>query len=204
MLSAPFNLLTDQRGSLRKFGSSVDIGASESGAGAGPAVQFSTVNYSGSEGDSRIELVLTRVGDSSVPVNVSYATTDKGSGNGCEVVSDFASSRCDYLSALGTVRLNPGETTKVISLLVIDDVIRENGERLSVEITDVKGARIGPQNRAEVTITDNETTSPPNPISQPIFFVRQHYLDFLNREPDQWLEFLDEPNHVVRCESAVH
>ncbi|MCM3870977.1 MAG: DUF4214 domain-containing protein, partial [Pyrinomonadaceae bacterium] len=184
VMSAPLNLLTDQGGFLRKSGSSVDIGASESGSSPGPAVQFSSVNYSGGEGNGRIELILTRTGDSSVPVNVSYATTDKGSGNGCDAVSDFASSRCDYLSALGTARLNPGEMIKVISLLVIDDVIPENSERLSVEITDVKGARVGPQNKAEVTITDNETTNPPNPISQPIFFVRQNYLDFLNREPD--------------------
>jgi N-acetylneuraminic acid mutarotase len=32
---------------------------------------------------------------------------------------------------------------------------------------------------------DPGITSTPNPIDDPQFFVRQHYLDFLNREPDQ-------------------
>ena len=200
LLSAPFNLLSDQRGFLRKAGSSVDIGAFESGTTAGSAVQFSSLNYSGSEAAGRIDLIVSRTGDSSAPVNISYATTDKGGGNSCDAVSEFASSRCDYISALGTVRLNPGETSKIISVLVIDDVIPENSEKFAIEITDVKGARIGPQNSAEVTITDNETTNLPNPLSQPIFFVRQHYLDFLNREPDSsGLNFWS--NEIASCGS---
>jgi hypothetical protein len=35
-----------------------------------------------------------------------------------------------------------------------------------------------------VTINDNDAVNGPNPIDKPEFFVRQHYLDFLNREPD--------------------
>jgi hypothetical protein len=35
-----------------------------------------------------------------------------------------------------------------------------------------------------VTITDNETVTGPNPIFTTPFFVRQHYLDFLSREPE--------------------
>src|SRR5262249_17084565 len=36
-----------------------------------------------------------------------------------------------------------------------------------------------------VTITDNDTVAPTNnPIDDPSFFIRQQYLDFLNREPD--------------------
>jgi hypothetical protein len=37
---------------------------------------------------------------------------------------------------------------------------------------------------ANVTITDNEIVNGANPINDAGFFVRQHYLDFLNREPD--------------------
>jgi hypothetical protein len=33
-------------------------------------------------------------------------------------------------------------------------------------------------------IVDNDNVTGPNPIDQSGFFVRQHYLDFLNREPD--------------------
>ena len=35
-----------------------------------------------------------------------------------------------------------------------------------------------------MTIVDNETATGLNPTDQSTFFVRQHYLDFLNREPD--------------------
>jgi hypothetical protein len=35
-----------------------------------------------------------------------------------------------------------------------------------------------------VTITDDDLTTGPNPIDDSTFFVRQHYLDFLGREPD--------------------
>jgi hypothetical protein len=51
------------------------------------------------------------------------------------------------------------------------------------------GATLGAQATATVTINDNEVTDQPNPILQTNaagvdFFVRQHYLDFLGREPE--------------------
>jgi hypothetical protein len=45
---------------------------------------------------------------------------------------------------------------------------------------------LGSPNTAELTITDNDAVVPTtNPIADAQFFVRQQYLDFLNREPDQ-------------------
>src|SRR5438105_7440864 len=38
---------------------------------------------------------------------------------------------------------------------------------------------------ATITIIDDDTTSGPNPVDTSGFFVRENYLDFLNREPDQ-------------------
>ena len=44
---------------------------------------------------------------------------------------------------------------------------------------------MGSPNVAELTINDNDTGAPVvNVIDDSTFFVRQHYLDFLNREPD--------------------
>jgi hypothetical protein len=44
---------------------------------------------------------------------------------------------------------------------------------------------LGSPNTAELTIVDNDSVVPTtNPIDDSTFFVRQHYLDFLNREPD--------------------
>ena len=48
---------------------------------------------------------------------------------------------------------------------------------------------------AELTITDNDAVTPiTNPIDKREFFVREHYLDSLNREPDTegfqfWVEY---------------
>jgi hypothetical protein len=184
VMSGPFNVLSDQRGFLRSVGAHVDMGAFENSASPTSTIQFSAASYTGGEGSGRIDLIVSRTGDTSSPVNINYTTGDKSNLNNCDTVSEFASNRCDYLSALGTLRLNVGETSKVLSLLVVDDGITETSEKLTVELTDPRGAILGPQSVAEVTITDNDAGTPPNPISQPIFFVRQHYLDFLNREPD--------------------
>src|SRR5262249_10338831 len=43
---------------------------------------------------------------------------------------------------------------------------------------------LGSQSSATIMIVDNDTTNGPNPVDQSSFYVRQHYLDFLNREPD--------------------
>ena len=47
------------------------------------------------------------------------------------------------------------------------------------------GALLGAQSTATITITDNDIADGLNPIDTARFFVRLHYLDFLNREPDQ-------------------
>jgi hypothetical protein len=47
------------------------------------------------------------------------------------------------------------------------------------------GAALGSQSTAVITIPANDTPAPTtNPIDDAQFFVRQHYFDFLNREPD--------------------
>ncbi|HEU5240085.1 MAG TPA: DUF4214 domain-containing protein, partial [Pyrinomonadaceae bacterium] len=44
---------------------------------------------------------------------------------------------------------------------------------------------VGSPSSTAVTIIDDDTVAPiTNPIDDPTFFVRQHYLDFLGREPD--------------------
>ena len=63
------------------------------------------------------------------------------------------------------------------------------------------GAGLGTPSHAEIKIADNDVVAPTtNPSDDPSFFVRQHYLDFLNREPDSgglafWV------NQIVSCGS---
>ena len=68
---------------------------------------------------------------------------------------------------------------------MIDDSYLEGPETFQVNLSNPSGAILGPLSAATITITDNDIADGINPIDTARFFVRLHYLDFLNREPDQ-------------------
>jgi hypothetical protein len=135
-------------------------------------------------------LVVTRLGDLSHAATVEY-TTDHGCRDALDAPppmcgSGFASDRSDYVSATGTLRFAPGEASKTISVTTIDDAIVEGDETFNLVLRNATGATLGEQRDVPVRITDNDTSAnAPNPIDEPRFFVRMHYLDFLGREPEQ-------------------
>jgi hypothetical protein len=150
----------------------------------GASVQFSASLYLVGEGDQRVTLTVTRSGDASAAASVGFVTSDSAGSQGCNVFNGLASSRCDYLTSIGTVQFAGDETSKNISIPIIDDSYAEGNETFTVSLNNAAGASLGAQSTATVTIVDNETTTGPNPVDQSSFYVRQHYLDFLNREPD--------------------
>jgi hypothetical protein len=77
-----------------------------------------------------------------------------------------------------------GETFKTINVPLTDDAYAEGNENFTIGLTNASGAMLGSPNVATITITDNEITAGPNPIDASDFFVHQHYIDFLGREPD--------------------
>jgi len=77
-----------------------------------------------------------------------------------------------------------GETQKQIAVSLIDDAIVEGAETFQVVLENPVGGMLGALSTATVTISANDTAGLPNPIFQSPFFVRQHYLDFLSREPE--------------------
>lgn len=77
-----------------------------------------------------------------------------------------------------------GETSKTISIPIVDDSYAEGNESFTITLSNATGASLGSAATATVTINDNETTNGPNPIDGTAFFVRQQYVDFLGREPD--------------------
>ena len=94
----------------------------------------------------------------------------------------------------------PGETSKVISVFVIDDSLLEGPETFSVSLSNPVGASLGNPASATITITDNETINGSNPSDTVGFYVSIHYLDFLNRQPDQsGLDFWT--NQITSCGS---
>jgi uncharacterized protein (TIGR03118 family) len=143
-------------------------------------IQFATDNFSVSEAGGHVDFTIVRNGDTSGTATVNVNTFD-------ESQAGHASQKSDYEISLGTITFNPGETSKTFRILIVDDTFVEGDETISLALTNPTGAGVGlgSPNRAEVTILDNDTTPPTtNPIDNTAFFVRQHYLDFLNREPD--------------------
>jgi hypothetical protein len=88
------------------------------------------------------------------------------------------------LPVRGSVTFAPGDTSKTISIPIVDDSFVEGTEDFSVTLTSASGGSIAEPSVMGINIIDNDSVNGPNPIDQAGFFVRQHYLDFLNREPD--------------------
>src|SRR5438128_1624279 len=151
---------------------------------AASILQFSSASYSVGEANQLVTVTITRSGDSSGTASVNYATSDNAGSQACNVVNGFASSRCDYISALGTLKFAAGETSKTISILIINDAYVEGPETFNLTLSNPTSASLGSQATATVTINDNDTSPGTNPIDQAGFFVTEHYYDFLNRLPD--------------------
>ena len=147
--------------------------------GTGPApltssIEFEQASYSVNEGEHYQQIMVTRSGDVSATASVSYATQDS-----------TAQQHSDYIIALGSLQFAPGETRKTLTLLVTEDSYVEGSETFSLVLSDARGAVLGAQSVSQITITDNDSDqNAPNAINDVGNFVRQHYHDFLNREPD--------------------
>jgi Tol biopolymer transport system component len=153
---------------------------------SGPnTVQFSSSSYTVSEGSPRVDITLSRSGDTTSSASVSFATNDAAGLQDCNVINGVASPRCDYINTLGTMSFAAGETSKSLSIAIVDDSYAEGSETFTISLNNASGTTLGTQSTATVTIIDNDGSSNgPNPIDNTNFFVRQQYIDFLGREPD--------------------
>ena len=149
----------------------------------GPTLQFNAPSYSVGEGNGSVAVTVVRGGSTAAPASVRYATSDSAGLTNCNVVNGVGSSRCDYAVSVGTLNFAAAEAFKTISVPIVDDSYAEGAEGFSINLSNAAGATIALAN-ATIVISDNETSNGPNPIDQTAFFVRQHYIDFLGREPD--------------------
>ncbi len=150
--------------------------------------QFTASSTSVNENAGKVTLTVTLVGGTTAPVTVDYATAlDPPSLTNCTVVNGFASERCDYNTAISTLRFGPGESSKSFDIFITDDARFEGNETFTVRLENPTGANfsVGATSIITVTILDNDpSTSTTNPIDGIPFFVRQLYVDFLSRDPD--------------------
>ncbi|HYP01752.1 MAG TPA: Calx-beta domain-containing protein [Pyrinomonadaceae bacterium] len=151
-----------------------------------PTVQFAQAVYRFSEGAGRAALVITRTGDKSGTVSVQYKTVDDPAAVPCFTANGTAYARCDYATTIDTVTFAPGEERKEINIPLVDDAHVEGDETVQVALGQPTGVAVrGTVSTATLTITDNDAAGAANPIFTTPFFVRQHYLDFLSREPEE-------------------
>ncbi len=163
-------------------------------------VQFASAATALVEASTSINLQVNRSGDTSFPVSVNYAT-----------VNGTASSLSDYGAAAGTLNFAAGQTSATISVLINEDSKTEGNETFTVVLSNPQGIEVavGATNVETVTIQDDPVEPATNAIDDTETFVRQHYHDFLNREPDAaglafWINQIDScPNAQCKAERRI-
>jgi glucose/arabinose dehydrogenase len=172
-----------------------------------PTIQFSAPTYSFSEGAGHATAVITRTGANDFTVSVKFETVDEFVDVSCATVTGAAYARCDYATTVDRVTFTPGETSKEIRIPLVDDAHVDGNETVRLRLSETNGvAVVGTPGTATLTITDNDTAAGANPIFNTPFFVRQHYLDFLSREPEPnepWSAILNNcpnVNNDPRCD----
>ena len=161
-----------------------------------PVIQLSASSFSGSEADGLVAINVMRTGDNAGSASVSFKTFDIAGLQSCTLMNSRGSERCDYVTSLGTVKFAAGESSRMILVPLIDDVLVEGNETFTVALSNAVGATLGSTNSATVTIVDDDSLAPTaNPIDGVEFFIRQQYLDILNRQPDSvglqnWIDTL--------------
>jgi hypothetical protein len=122
---------------------------------AGPnTLQFDPTNYTVNENAGTVILNVTahRLGDSSEPIAVDYATR-----NGSAIAGE------DYVAQIGTLAFGAGETFKQIQIQVINDTLLENAENFFIDLTNPQPpatTTLNPdsaKNTATVTISDDDS-----------------------------------------------
>jgi predicted outer membrane repeat protein len=164
-----------------------------------PVIQFSAANYQVNETGGSVLVTITRTGNMLGEILVNYTTSDDSADLPCNDTTTApytASARCDYTTMIHRLFFHHNETELSFAVPIIDDAHMEQAESFKVFFSVSSGAPLDTESQATVTIIDNDTGAGKNPIDDNAFFVRQHYLDFLNREPEQagfdaWMSVLN-------------
>ena len=110
-----------------------------------PTVSFGATSYSVNECDGQIIIPVTLNTPSSRIVHVQYATS-----NGT------ATAGSDYVQQSGTLTFIPGQTTRTITMKIINDTITETDETFHIDLMHFNNATPGTIITTQVTIIDND------------------------------------------------
>jgi hypothetical protein len=148
-------------------------GVATIGTANSAGVRFSLSSYNALESDHAVQINVIRSGDLSGAISVDYSTYD-----------GTARERSDYTPALGSLHFMAGESSKTFIVLLNEDAFLEGGESINLRLSNPTGGAFIVGASTAVLFVGDTTNSLVNPVDDAQFFVRQHYHDFLNREPD--------------------
>ena len=137
------------------------------------SVRFASDALAVNEKDGSVLVTVERVGDLSGAFLANYTTFD-----------DTATERSDYTDARGLLRFESGESSKTFTVFITDDALVETPEQFNLGLSGAAGQATNSPSQIQVTVNSDDVAAGPNPSDSTSFFVRQHYRDFLNREPD--------------------
>jgi hypothetical protein len=147
-------------------------------------IQIESANINVNESAGFKIVNVNRTGDLAGFATVNFSTSDTAGLANCTTVNGKASERCDYETAVGTLRFSAGDSTQIIIIPIVNDVLVEGAETFTLTLSGVSGAGLG-TSTSTITITDDDAApANQNPIDDIPFFVTQQYIDFLGRLPD--------------------
>jgi len=118
------------------------------GAAALGTVALSAATYTISEGQRTLDITVTRTGGTGA-ASVEIAT-----------VPGSASDRSDYAAIERTLRFAANETSRTVTLSVLDDLRVEGDETFTLTLSGAVNTTLGTPSSAIVTITDNDNSLP--------------------------------------------
>jgi Calx-beta domain-containing protein/uncharacterized protein DUF4214 len=127
-------------------GNTSEFSACTSGTAGAGTLQFSTIYIGKFENDGSFNINVTRTSGSAGTVTVNYATAD-----------GTATAPLDYTAMSGTLVFNDGETSKSISIPIIDNNVPEGAHFLTISLSNpTGGAVLGNTTKTQLSIQDND------------------------------------------------
>jgi hypothetical protein len=109
-------------------------------------VSFAGTNFNVLENGTRATVSLRRTGGTVRAASVTVATADR-----------TATAGEDYTATQTVVRFLPGETTRTLTIPLLNDSVIETNEIVGLDLSVVEGTQLGSVSNATVTIVDNDS-----------------------------------------------
>ena len=109
------------------------------------------------ESNTTVPIEIVRVGSFAGEVTIQYG-----------VIGDSATSGADFNAANGTIVMPDGASSVIVQIPILDDLLSESTEVLSVTLISASGAELSAPRTHRISILDDETPAPPPPLEPPL------------------------------------